>query len=216
MPLRDALLRHWPLKIAALALSVILWVMVTLEKSDTRLVAVQLDLALAPGMAPAQGLPPLKAIVAGPRRELIKLSAPLVLRAAIPESGAGARQRLTISPADVQVPGNVKVTVQDVEPREVEIVLDRRAEKSVAVRALVEPDSGYILDGPLMVAPATVRVTGARSVLNALDTLTTEPLDLRGVPGGAFERSVAVDTAGRAFLEMVPASVTLSGRLKKT
>ncbi len=216
MPLRDAVVRHWPLKLAALALSVILWVMVTLEKPDTRLVGVQLDLALAPGVAPAEPLPPVKAIVAGPRRELIKLSAPLVLRAAIPESAVGTRRRLAISPADVQVPQTVKVTVQDVEPREVEVVLDRLAEKSVAVRALVEPESGYALDGPVVVAPATVKISGARSLLNALDSVDTEPVDLKGVGGGAFERTVPVDTAGRSFLELAPAAVTLSGRVKKT
>jgi hypothetical protein len=215
--IRGAIVRHWPLKLAALALSVILWVVVALEKPSTQLVGVELDLVLAPDVVPAQPLPPIKAVVSGPRRELFKLSAPLTIRATLPESGlgAGSRHRLAISPSDVQLPGNAKVTVQEVEPREIEIVLDRRVQKTVAVRAFVETDSGYALDGPLVVAPAAVRVSGPRTALLSLDSVATELLDLRGV-AGPFERSVPLDTSGRSVLRMAPAIVTLSGKTKKT
>ena len=215
MAVRDAIVRHWPLKLAALALSVILWAVVTLEKPDTRLVGIQLDLTLAPGVAPAQPLPAVRAIVAGSRRELIKLSAPLTIRAAIPESAIGEHRRLAISPSDVQIPGSVKVSVQEVEPREIEIVLDRRAQKMVAVRPVVAPESGYVLDGPVVASPAVVQVSGARSLLTSFDSVATAPLELKGVPG-TFERSVPLDTTGRAVLQMVPAAVTLSGRVRKT
>lgn len=215
MSARDAIVRHWPLKLAALALSVILWVVVTLEKPDTRLVGIQLDLVFAPDIAAAQPLPTVKAIVAGSRRELIKLSAPLAIHAVIRDSAVGVHRRLAISPSDVQVPSNVKVSVQEIEPREIEIVLDRKAQKIVAVRPVVEPEAGYTLDGPVLVTPAVVRVSGARSLLGSLDSLPTTPLELKGGPG-TFERSVPLDTTGRAVLQLVPATVTLSGRIKKT
>jgi hypothetical protein len=218
VPLRDAITRHWPLKLAALALSVILWVVIAAEETATQLVDIQLDLALAPDVALAQPLPPIKALVSGTGREMFKLYAtPLVIRAAISESGLGseARHRLAISPSDVQIPRNVRVSVQEIQPHEIELVLDRRAQKTVAVRAVVEPESGYALDGPIVVAPAVVRVSGARSLLGTLDSVATEPLDLRGV-AGAFERSVTLDTTGRAVLQMVPPSVTLSGKTKKS
>jgi len=215
--LRGAILRHWPLKLAALALAIILWVAVALEKPTTQLVGIQLDLVLAPDVAPAQAPPPIKALVSGPQRELLRLSGPLVIRAEVNESGVGAgtRHHLAIAPSDVQVPGGVKVTVLEVEPREIELLLDRRAQKTVAVRAVIQPDSGYALDGPLVVAPAMVRVSGPRSLVGTLDSVTTEPLDLRGVVG-SFERTVPLDTAGRAVIKMTPVSVTLSGRIRKT
>jgi YbbR domain-containing protein len=215
--LRGAILRHWPLKLAALALAIILWVAVALEKPTTQLVGIQLDLVLAPDVAPAQAPPPIKALVSGPQRELLRLSGPLVIRVEVNESGVGAgtRHHLAIAPSDVQVPGGVKVTVLEVEPREIELLLDRRAQKTVAVRAVIQPDSGYALDGPLVVAPAMVRVSGPRSLVGTLDSVTTEPLDLRGVVG-SFERTVPLDTAGRAVIKMTPVSVTLSGRIRKT
>jgi YbbR-like protein len=217
MRLRDALLRHWPLKLAALALSGILWVVVALEQPATHLEDIQLVLTLSPGAALAQPLPPVQALIAGPRREFLKLSAaPLLIRAAVPES-AGTRRRILISPSDVELPRDVNVTVQEVQPREIEIVLDRRAEKTVpvAVRAVVEPESGYALDGPIVAAPAAIRVSGARSLLGTLDSVATMPVELRGI-AGAFRRTVPLDTSGRAILQMMPPTVTLSGKTTKT
>jgi hypothetical protein len=215
--LRGAVLRHWPLKLAALALSIILWVAVALEKPTSQLVGIQLDLVLAPDVAAAQAPPPIKALVSGPQRELLRLSGPLVIRAVISESGvgAGARHHLVIVPSDVQVPGGVKVTVQEVEPREIDLLLDRRAQKTLAVRAVVQADSGYALDGVLVIAPPVVRVSGPRGLIGSLDSIATEPLDLRGVVG-SFERSVPLDTTGSAVLKMTPLTVTLSGRIRKT
>jgi len=217
MSLRGAIVRHWPLKLAALALSIILWVAVALEKPTTQLVGIQLDLVMAPDVAPALAPPPIKALVSGPQRELLRLTGPLVIRAVINESGvgAGARHHLAIAPSDVQVPSGVQVTVQEVEPREVELVLDRRAQKTVTVRAVIQTDSGYALDGVLAVDPPVVHISGPRSLVGTLDSVTTEPLDLRGV-AGSFERSVPLDTTGRAVLRMTPLSVTLSGKIKKT
>jgi hypothetical protein len=214
---RGAILRHWPLKLAALALAIILWVAVSLEKPTTQLVGIQLDLVLPADVASAQSPPPVKALVSGPQRELFRLTGPLVIRAVVNETGVGAgtRHHLVIAPSDVEVPGGVKLTVQDVEPREIDLVLDRRAQRTVAVRAVVQADSGFALEGPLAVVPPVVRVSGPRSMVGALDSLDTEPLDLRGV-AGSFERTVQIDTAGRAVLRMTPLTVILSGRIKKT
>jgi YbbR domain-containing protein len=218
MSVREAIVRHWPLKLAALALSVILWVVVALEEPATHLEDVRLELSLAPTAALAQPLPPIQALIAGPRGEFLKLSTtPLVIRAAIPESAEGTHHRLVISPSDVELPHNVKVIVQEVLPREIDIVLDRSAQRAVpvAVRAIVEPQSGYALDGPVTVTPATVHVTGARTLVGALDSIATQLLEVRAVPG-AFERTVQLDTTGHAVLRMDPPAVTLSGKTKKT
>jgi YbbR domain-containing protein len=218
VPLRDAIVRHWPLKLAALALSAILWVMVALEEPATRLEDIRLDLRLAPTTALAQPLPPIQALIAGPRREFLKLGVtPLTIHADIPESAPGTHRHLVISPSDVELPRDVKVTVQDVVPREIDVVLDRRAQKTVpvAVRAVVEPESGYALDGPVRAQPATVLVSGARSLLGPLDSVTTQSVELKAA-AGAFERAVPLDTTGRATLRMVPAAVMLSGKIKKT
>ena len=218
MSVREAVVRHWPLKLAALALSVILWVVVALEEPATHLEDVQLELTLAPTTALAQPLPPVQALIAGPRGEFLKLGpAALVIRASIPDSVVGSHHRFAISPGDVELPRNVKVSVREVLPREIDLVLDRRARRTVpvAVRAIVEPESGYALEGPVTAVPPAVQVSGARSLLGALDSIATEALELKGV-SGVFERTVRLDTAGHAVLQIVPSAVTLSGKTKKT
>jgi hypothetical protein len=213
---REAIVRHWPLKLAALALSVILWVVVALEEPATHLEDVQLQLSLAPSAALAQPLPPIQALIAGPRGEFLKLGASaLVIHASIPESGGGSHHRLAISPADVELPRNVKVSVQEVLPREIDVVLDRRAQRTVPVAVRAEPESGYTLEGPVTAQPAAVRVSGALSLLGGLDSIATEALQIKGVTG-VFERTVPLDTTGHAVLQIVPPSVTLSGKTKKT
>jgi len=214
--LRDALTRNWPLKLAALALSVILWVLVASEETTSELVSVRVDLDLPPDLALAKPAPPLRALVTGPGRELIKLYAtPLAIRAAIPASATPPVWHLSVSPPDIQVPRSVKVTIQDVEPRSLDLSLDRQVGRDVpvALRGVVEPESGFALAGRLVVTPAAVRVTGARVLVDELDSFPTEPVDIRGLTG-AFERTVGLDTARAMLLSVMPRTVTVSGRVR--
>ena len=221
MRLRQAALRHWPLKLAALALSATLWTVISLEEPATHLEDIRLDLTLAPDDALVRPLPPIQALLAGPRREFLKLPTPLVIRASVPARAGGegdsATRHLVISPSDVQLPRDVNVTVQEIQPRDIEVVLDRRVERlvPVAVRATVEPRAGYALDGPVRAAPPRVAVSGARSVVAGLDSVNTAPLEVRGV-AGAIQRTVPLDTTGNGALRMTPPTVTVTGKTTKT
>ena len=216
MAFRDAVLRNWPLKLAALALSVILWVLVASEETTSELVSVQVDVDLPADFALAKPVPPLRALVTGPGRELIKLYAtPLAIRASVPQSATPPSWRLTVGPPDIQVPRAAKVTIQDVEPRTLELSLDRLVSRDVpvALRGVVEPESGFALAGRLTVTPATVRVSGARLLVAMLDSFPTEPVEIRGLTG-TFERTVALDTARASLLSVMPRRVTVSGRVR--
>jgi len=214
--LRDVLTRNWPLKLAALALSVILWVLVASEETTSELVSVQVDLDLPPDLALARPTPPLRALVTGPGRELIKLYAtPLAIRASIPATAMPPVWHLTVSPPDIQVPRSAKVTIQDVEPRTLDLSLDRlvRRDVPVALRGVVEPESGFALAGRLIVTPSAVRITGARVLVAGIDSFPTEPVEIRGLTG-TFERTVALDTARALLLSVMPRTVTVSGRVR--
>ena len=73
MDLREALLRHWPLKLAALALSVLLWAGVASQEVTSQLVAVHLELDWADTLDLTRPLPSVTALVTGPGREILKL-----------------------------------------------------------------------------------------------------------------------------------------------
>lgn len=216
MTIREHLLRNWPLKIAAVILSAILWVVVAAEETRSELVTVRLEVQLPPTLALTAPPPELRALVTGAGRELIKLAQrPLVLRVVMPPAAVPPRHRFVIAPALVETPRDANVVVQDVEPRELEIGVDRFVRRSVpiALRGTIEAESGFALAGPLVLTPRVAEVSGARALVFGLDSIRTEPLDVRGVTD-AFERIVPLDTA-LTLMRVHPARATLTGRVRR-
>jgi len=212
------LVRNWPLKLAALALSIILWVLVASEEATSQLVEVRVEVDLPDELALAKPAPVLRALVTGPGRELIKLySNPLTIHASIPVTTQPPRWRLVVAPSDVQISRNAHVSIQDVEPRALDFDLDRMARRDVpvAVRGVIEAESGFAVSRPLQLAPATVRVSGARALVLLVDSIPTEPVEIRGVTG-PFERKVPLDTTGLPLLRFAPHEVTVSGRTRRS
>jgi YbbR domain-containing protein len=214
---RDILLHNWPLKVAAVVLSVILWVLVSAEETTSQLVKVDVLVEVPPGLALAKPAPEVRVLVTGPGRELIKLyGTPPVIRAFVPSTAQPPHWRLDATPATVELPAGVRVVIQDVEPRVVEIAIDRLVARSipVALRGVVEPESGFVLTS-LALAPMLVRVSGPQTLVQSLDSLPTELFEVRGVTG-RFERSVPLDTVGRSLLAIMPREVTLTGGARRT
>jgi hypothetical protein len=216
--LRELLLRHWPLKLAALVLSLMLWVAVTAGQTTTQLVTVDLEVDVAPPLTLVGPVPTVRALVTGPARELLKLyaSSPRV-RAEVPATAAPPSYRLTILPAAVRLPEGARVSIQGVEPREIAIELDRLVERAVpvALRGLVEAESGFALAGRPSFSPPFVRVAGPRTDVLALDSIPTEPIEVRGVTA-AFERRVPIDSALARRFRVSPREVVLTGRVRPT
>lgn len=214
MDWRGALLRHWPLKLSALALSIILWAAVAAEETVSQLITVRLDVEVGVGRVLVGPLPAVTALVRGTGRELIRLyAAPPRIRHVIPQSAPASRYRLLLAPADLSLPAGLKVTVEDVRPREVELVLDRVAERvvPVALRGVLAPESGYAWTAGPSLRPAAVRVAGPRGEVQRLDSVPTEPLSVRDVTGD-FERRLTLDTTGLTGLRVNPLEVTVSAR----
>jgi len=216
--LTGVLFRNWPLKVGALALSTILWVYVAAEQPTSKFIDVQVELDLPPELALARPAPQVRAAVTGPWREVIKLyDSPLTVHLAVPASADPPHWQAVLVPSDIQVPHAARVTIQDVEPRGIELDIDRvvRRDVPVAVRTMVVPESGFALARPVAVTPATVRISGPRALVQAVDSFPTEVVEIRGVTG-PFERVVALDTAGHSLLRVSPREVTVSGRARKS
>ncbi len=209
-------LRNWPLKLAALTLSLLVWVLVSAEETRSQLVDVRLSLDVPAHLALANPLPAVRALVSGPGRDLVKLGdQPLAIQAALP-ANPGPRWHLVIVAADVRVAPQLALTVTDVQPRELLVDVDRRATRTlpVALRGTVAPRRGWLLDS-LAVLPGGVVVSGARVRVAELDSAPTEPVDLGDVDG-AFERAVALDTAAYPLLRFEPRRVIVKGRARRT
>lgn len=188
---------NWPIKLTALILAALLWVVTATQEPTTQVVPVQLEVVPPEGRALQQPLPEVRALFAGSLRELIKLygERPTV-RKTIPDT-AGSEFTLELTPGDLTGYADAEVRPQDVQPRIISVQLDALRQRTVPVihRVSIRPDSGYAQYGGITVQPNSLLVRGPEARVRTLDALYTVPLEISGVEQ-PIRRSVAIDTAG--------------------
>ena len=124
MSIRERLVRRWPLKLAALALSVLLWAGVASQEVTSQLVAIRVELDLPDNLELARPLPSVTALVTGSGREILKLyRTPIMLRVAVPPTAAAHPFRIRLTPERLVVPAGAGVTVEELEPRDLYVSL---------------------------------------------------------------------------------------------
>lgn len=213
--LRAMVTQNWGIKLAALFLSLMLYVAVASQQPASQLFSLKLALDLPPGRTSTTKLPSVAVQVTGRGSELLKLRAvPPVIRKAVPDTLSGATWLIRLQPSDVQLPKGADVRIDDIVPRDVEVVLDAVSRKEVRIvpRVRVVAESGYVLLGGLSITPSIARIVGPEQNLAAIDSVTTVPVDISGVTG-PFTKSVALDTAPLGILRVVPKQVELSGNV---
>jgi hypothetical protein len=123
--LRGALTANLPVKLTSLALAAFLWFLAAGEENATTLLPVTVAIRAPSGRAVLGTPGPLHALVVGPRREVLELSAtPLSLSRTLPDTTLADEARLDLDPGDLLVPPGVIVHVQDVQPHTLVVRLD--------------------------------------------------------------------------------------------
>ncbi len=205
--------RNWPIKIVALLLSVMLYLAVAAQQPTSQLLSLRLSLDVPPGRSLASRVPTVAVQISGRGSELLKLRAfPPVIRRAVPDTLSSAIWVVRLQPSDVQLPKGVDVRVDDIVPREVELLLSAVSRKEVPIvpRVVVIAESGYVLQGGLSVTPAIARLVGPEDRLALVDSVTTVPVQISSVTG-AFLRSVPIDTSLLDVIRVVPKQVEIAG-----
>ena len=208
MSVRGALLTDLPLKLTSVGLSLFLWFLAAAEEPASTLVPVDVTVRPPAGRRVMQVLGPVQALVSGPRRELLKLSAsPMRVTRVLPDTTAADQVRLELGPGDLELPRGVDVHVQDVQPRAVQVELDSTFQRVVPVRAVVrlQPGTGQVLSA-IAVVPGTVRLFGPRDAIQRIDSAQTEALELARADG-PVEETLALDTSGFGRVRALPAAV---------
>src|SRR5256886_13377788 len=134
-------------------------------------------------------------VIAGKGSEILKLrSFPRVIRKVIPDTFSASLWRIQLQAADVELPKGIGVTVADIRPRDIEILLDSVSRKDVRIvpRVKVEAESGYVLRG-LSITPSLAHLVGPEKSLAKLDSVTTLPTVISSVSGPFFQ-TVPIDT----------------------
>jgi hypothetical protein len=206
--LRGALTADLPLKFTSLGLSALLWLLAASEEPATTQVPVELTVRPPAGRAVVRTAGPVHALVSGPRRELLKLSAsPMHLTRALPDTTAADQVELELGPGDVELPRGVDVHVQDVEPRTIAVHLDSTFQRVVPVRAVVRlrTGAGHLLRA-IAVVPGTVRLLGPREAIRQIDSVLTQPLEVTRADA-SIEETLGLDTSGFGRVRAVPSAV---------
>lgn len=208
---------NWRLKLAAIALAVLIWVVLSADQITTQWLPVPVDVQVRdPGYELTHGPIPDQVDVrfSGPRQRLWELAVdrpPLVLRVA----DVGDSQVFVLEPSMVQIPsGLTGVAAQDVRPSSVRLGFARIETRDIPVALQVSrgPREAHVLADSLRVRPTRVRITGPAQRVQAIDVVNTRPLDLSR-EDSVFTRSVALDTTGLGGLQLSTADVQVSGRV---
>jgi hypothetical protein len=208
--LRRALTADLPLKATSLGLSLFLWLLAAGEEPASTLVPVDLTVQPPPGRTVLRTGGPVQALVSGPRRELLRLSAsPMRIARVLPDTTIADEVRVEVGPGDLELPRGADLHIQDVEPRSVAVQLDSTFQRVVPVRAVVRlpPETGQVLSA-IAVVPGTVRLLGPRDAVANIDSVLTVPLEMERADG-PVEETLALETAGFGRVRAVPSQVTV-------
>ena len=173
---------HFRLKLLALGLGVLLWVVVSGDATVERgLRGVPLELQQFPAGLELQTEPPstVDVRVRGGSGTLSRL-APADIVAVLDLHGAQAGQRLYhLTPDQMRVPFGVEIV--QITPTSVAMVFEKSASKQVPVVPAIEgkPAPGFVV-GKMTSDPATVEIVGPESAVKRAAAALTEPVSVAG------------------------------------
>lgn len=217
MSLAGVFTRNWRLKIAALALAVLLWVTMSLsDESFARLsipdVEVRVDQSDPDWLLRGRPSPDrVEMTVSGPFGELFRLAMadPVVV---IPVVSVEEEDMvLQLDPGWVRNVDRSSVGIESFMPGSIRLVFERNSREEIPVSVQV---TGRLPDSLALVAEPQAnllfaQVRGPVSIVDPLETVFLEPVDLAAVTGsGRFD--VALDTVGLGGLAVSPTTATVT------
>lgn len=214
-----AITQNWQLKVAALALAVLLWVVVSAEQVTTQWIPVPVRVAPRnPEYVVTGGPIPLEVEVrfAGPGRELWELAIDRPVLVLPLNEVDEENQVFVLDPRMVRIPNGLSVTPLDVRPSSVRVLTQRVVSRDLPVRVRIARRSQerfVVLDTP-QVTPMTVRVSGPASQVTRMDAVVTEPVDL-GTADSLVTTRVSLDADSLGGLQVSAGVVEVAVRVDR-
>ena len=209
-------LQHIGLKLLALGLGVLLWMVVSGEATVERVLRVPLELQRFPAGLELQTEAPsnVDVRVRGGSGTLSRLS-PADIVAVVDLNGARAGQRLFhVTPNQVRVPFGVEIV--QINPSTVALMFEKSATKPVRVVPAYDgkPAPGFIV-GRVTSLPETVEIVGPESSVKRAAAALTEPISVAGareavrgtVSVGVLDSTLRLKASGTVVVtvQIVPA-----------
>lgn len=210
---RRGLFRNWGLKLAALFLSLLLYVAVAAQEQVTQELPMTLDVQVPPGRTLLGAPEALTVVLRGKIAELLRLRLfRQVITLRVPDTLSAATWSAAVQTGSVELPKGADVQVAEIKPSIVTIQLDSVASREVRIvaRVTVQPESGQAIDGGLQITPSVARLVGPDRLLSGIESVTTVPTAFDEVRG-SFTRLVQIDTAPLGIVRVTPHEVRVSG-----
>jgi len=206
---------NWPYKIAAIVLSVLLWLSVSADKErtdqqvETALEFLVTDSAWSIVDAPTQVFTTFQ----GRGGDILALFNQPQIRKVI-DVVDDTLMNIPLSPSDVFYNRSLNVRATAVTPSEVSVRFERRSGKTVSVRAVSDARAspGFVIRGH-EVKPESVWVHGPESFVRSISELSTDQLEVGSVDQQVDRQLAIIIPPGLDGLEVTPASVLVSVRV---
>jgi hypothetical protein len=195
-----------PYKASAIFFALVLWLVVSAEEPAEQVVEVRFVPVLDSALRLVGARPEIRAIVAGPTRELLKLyaSPPVVRRAFAP--GTPDLVRMELRAGDVSLPEGVSATVLDVRPRALALRFETLVERRVPVRSALRVSAGALAPNEDFVfEPESVTVIGPRRTIAGITAARSESRTIGDDPPEFVRVETGDDDVGRAPGARAPA-----------
>jgi YbbR domain-containing protein len=217
-PLRF-LIDNWQLKLLALALAVLLWVVVSAEQVTSQWIPVPLQIEENdPNFELMAGeiIEEVNVRFTGSGRDLMELAIrkpPLVLAINQVQSSS---QEFRLEPAMVQVPSQLSVNAQEVRAPLIRLSFRQLASRSMRVRPTMEAEvaGGWMLVDTLRVQPSYVEIRGPANLVETVQQVRTVPFALPATDS-VFTAAVAIDTSNLAGVDLSVSQVQVTGRVDR-
>jgi YbbR domain-containing protein len=192
-------------KLAALAASCLLWILINGANDVTASVSVPVqyrnipaDLEIATDMAEQVHL-----VLHGPSPLLSRAAnnpAPVVLD--LSEAHAPGEKTFSITAANVRLPGGV--TLEKAVPGQIRLRLERRLRKDVRVHVRMDHIPAGMQAVVEEIAPPLLTITGPENQVRTVDVVEADPIDVQALDESGRKRTVAYTSNPRVSFTSAP------------
>ncbi len=102
---------------------------------------------------------------------------------------------IVFEPKMVRLPDGINVEVEQFDPSFVDLKWEQRVLRDVPVQVSVvgTPADGFVVKGPLVAEPKTIKVRGPQSEVMVLQHVRADAFDVRGLTEGQYPRQLALE-----------------------
>ncbi len=129
----------------------------------------------------------------------------------------GSPERVVFNEKMVRLPEGVRVEIEQFEPPSIDLKWEQRVTRDVPVQVSVvgSPADGYVVKGPLIAEPKTVKVRGPQSDVMVLQHVRADAFDVRTITAeGQYPRQLAIEKPNPR-LKIDPQSVIVTAEITR-